>query len=342
MFKNTKPNSSRLTRVNAILRSLAAKVGYNGSVIESLIGSGIEAKPRSRHTKGIDFTPGVSRTSTAARKEYAHELDWQSAISNTKTTLRRKPVGLAVVLISTLSLVCGNAVIAKENAYEDKQAEEKEEEDKLNVQVSLNMDAFFGLNPFVGVTYKASEDYDLTFYGIQWGAGTGRDWANWTEAGIGVGFKALDGALYVNPQIGFTHGNLLSSAAQQQGVVGDGIVPNLTVNLIDPMWEGQFYAGWYRDLRDTGGNTTAEFLHYWLNGGRKFGRYFSGGIHFEELRRTGGSNIDGQVGYTWIGPYLQVAKSNAGMRLSAGADVADNDKAFHDSEFYKLQIFYNF
>jgi len=217
--------------------------------------------------------------------------------------------------------------------------------EKLNVAVSLNHDAFFGFNPFVGVSYHTDDNYDLTFYGIQWGAGTGRDWANWTEAGLGVGFTAMDGALYINPQLGFTSGSLLSSGAAREGIVGDGIVPNLTVNLNTPVWEGQLYAGYYKALRETfeNGGTTNDYIHYWANAGRKFGGYFSAGMHFEELRLSGGTNIDNDVpGYRWLGPYVQVAKSNAGMRFSFGADLTDDAKSFSDSEFYKLQVFFNF
>jgi len=246
-----------------------------------------------------------------------------------------KTTTLGVGLVGALTLVCGNAVMA----------EAEKEEDKLSVAVSLNHDAFFGFNPFVGVTYATDSNYDLTFYGIQWGAGTGRDWGNWTEAGFGFGFEALDGALYVNPQLGFTFGSLLSSNAAEDGVVGDGIVPNLTVNLDHEGWEGQLYAGWYKDLRDNAraGGTTAEFVHYWINGGRQFGQYFSAGLHFEELRLSGGSNISGAIpGYRWLGPYVQVAKDNAGMRFSFGADLTEDATSFSDNDFYKLQVFFNF
>jgi hypothetical protein len=76
------------------------------------------------------------------------------------------------------------------------------EEDKLSGSIAFNTDAFFGVNPFVGLAYDTG-DIDVTFYGIYWGAGTGQDWGNWTEFGVGVGFEAMDGDLYVNPQLGF-------------------------------------------------------------------------------------------------------------------------------------------
>lgn len=220
-----------------------------------------------------------------------------------------------------------------------------QEDDRLDVSISINTDAFFGPNPFVGAAYDTGNGFDLTFYGIAWGFGSGGDWGQWTEFGIGAGFEMMDGKLYVNPQLGFTMGNLLSSGTAAEGVVGDGIVPNLTVNYDDSAWEGQLYAGYYADLRDEApeGGTTLRYLHYWINGGKKFGDYFSAGLHFEELSLEGGSNADSQDGYQWFGPYLQIAKGEAGMRFSFGADLTDDPpESFSGNEFYKLQFFYSF
>lgn len=238
---------------------------------------------------------------------------------------------LGLMVAGVLSSACVAPVMAQE-------------EEKLSVSVSLNHDAFFGTNPFLGATYDMEGDYDLTFYGIQWGAGAGSAWGQWTEFGFGVGFEAMDGALYINPQLGFTMGNLLSSGTSEPGVVGDGIVPNITVLLNTDEYEGQLYAGWYKNLRDTApeGGTTLEYLHYWLNAGKKFSDYFSVGMHFEELRLSGGSNVSSQDGYRWLGPYFQVAKGNAGMRFSFGKDLTDDEDSFSESDFYKLQFFFNF
>ncbi|MEO1080880.1 MAG: DUF6733 family protein [Pseudomonadota bacterium] len=213
----------------------------------------------------------------------------------------------------------------------------------ISGSVSFNSDAFFGVNPYVGVSYDTG-NLDLTFYGIYWGAGTGQDWGNWTEFGIGVGFEALDGDLYVNPQLGFTSGNLLSSGTAEPGVVGDGIVPNLTMNYGTDDWEGQLYFGWYLPLRDEAPDegTTLEYIHYWLSGGKKLSRYFSIGAHFEELRLSGGSDVDSQDGYQWLGPYFQVGNDKMALRFSFGADLTDDETSFSASDFYKLQFSYNF
>ncbi|GAB5413971.1 MAG: hypothetical protein Cons2KO_15740 [Congregibacter sp.] len=217
------------------------------------------------------------------------------------------------------------------------------EKGDLSGGVSFNSDAFFGVNPFASFAYDTGS-MDVTFYGIYWGAGTGQDWGNWTEFGVGVGFDAMDGDLYINPQIGFTSGNLLSSGTAEPGVVGDGIVPNLTMNYGTDDYEGQLYFGWYLPLQDTAPDdgTTLEYIHYWVNGGKKFGRYFSVGAHFEELRLSGGSDVSSQDGYQWLGPYFQVSNGTTGLRFSFGADLTDDDDSFSASDFYKLQFFYNF
>ena len=219
-----------------------------------------------------------------------------------------------------------------------------QEEDALSGSASFNSDSFFGVNPFVSIAYDTG-GLDLTFYGIFWGAGTGQDWGNWTEYGVGVGFDALDGDLYINPQLGFTSGNLLSSGTAQEGVVGDGWVPNLTMTYDTDDWEGQIYGGWYLPLQDTApeGGSTLEYIHYWANGGKKFGKYFSVGAHFEELRLSGGSNISSsQDGYQWLGPYFQVANDTYGMRFSFGTDLTDDEDSFSAADFYKMQFFFNF
>ncbi len=217
------------------------------------------------------------------------------------------------------------------------------QEDKLSGAIAFNTDAFFGVNPFVGLAYDTG-DMDVTFYGIFWGAGTGQAWGNWTEFGVGLGFERMGGNLYINPQLGITSGNLLSSGTSEPGVVGDGIVPNITMNYDDGNWEGQFYFGYYLPLRDEAPpeGTTLEYIHYWAHGGKKLNGYFSVGGHFEELRLTGGSNVDSQDGYQWLGPYFQVHNGTTGLRFSFGTDLTDEADSFSLTDFYKLQFFYNF
>lgn len=231
-------------------------------------------------------------------------------------------------------------------------AQEKKE-DKLSLSLSLNHDAFFGFNPSLSGSYPINKQTDLTFYGIQWGAGTGRDWGNWTEFGFGANFKAGDFA--INPQLGFTMGNLLSSGTAQRGVVGDGIVPNLTVNYDDKKIIGQLYAGYYAALRNETAPTTSpaakqstlNYLHYWVNVGGRVTPWLAIGAHFENLNLAGGKINGGGTTksadyYQWIGPFIQVSKGAGGMRFSFGTDLTDELPANSNNDFYKLSFFYNF
>ena len=232
------------------------------------------------------------------------------------------------------------------------QEEDTTTEDKISVGLSLNMDQFFGLNPMMTFAYDVSESGSFTAYGIQWGAGTGSAWGQWTE--FGVGYNYAVGDFDINPQLGFTFGSLLSSGAVNEGIIGDGIVPNLTVNYGTDKLEGQLYFGYYAPLSDNTSATlpgqdpiaTNAYTHYWINLGYKFNSFISAGAHFEDLALVGGETFDGVSlenipGYTGFGPYIQFTKGNAGMRLSVGANIADEDERFSNNDFYKLQFFVN-
>lgn len=216
-------------------------------------------------------------------------------------------------------------------------------ENKVSIGLSLNHDAFFGFNPMLSGAIKTGDKSALTFYGIQWGAGTAIAWGNWTEFGLGYSFQAGE-SVTINPQIGVTMGNLLSSFTAGKYAFGDGIVPNLTVNLNNSKLEGQFYAGYYAALRKEG-PLTANYVHYWLNFGGKLSSHFSLGAHFENLFRQGGKNQATTTSqyYTWLGPYIQFTKGIAGLRFSTGGNLAgESARANFDGDFYKMNFFLNF
>jgi hypothetical protein len=219
----------------------------------------------------------------------------------------------------------------------------QETDEKVSAGLILNLDAFFGFTPMMTFGYSLSDTDAVTAYGIQWGAGTGSAWGQWTE--VGIGYNKTVGNFDINPQLGFTMGSLLSSGAAQEGVIGDGIVPNLTVNYSSEKFEGQFYFGYYAALTDNtqSENATNNYVHYWANFGYKVSPYFSFGAHYEELYLSGGSingggDLDRLDGYQWIGPYLQVQKGNAGLRFSFGANNVGDD-GFAQNDFYKLAFF---
>ncbi|CAL2059249.1 DUF6733 family protein [Tenacibaculum sp. 190524A05c] len=223
------------------------------------------------------------------------------------------------------------------------QEDKENSEDKLGFTLSLNQDAFFGFNPMMTASYELSEKGSITAYGIQWGAGTGSAWGQWTEIGLGYNFNVGD--FDINPQLGFTMGSLLSSGANQEGIIGDGIVPNLTVNYGSEKFEGQFYFGYYLALRDNtaAGQATNNYVHYWANLGHKVSSIFSFGAHFEQLYLSGGSingggDLDRADGYFWVGPYVQIQKKGIGFRFSGGWNAEDSN-AFSQNDFYKLTFF---
>ena len=226
-------------------------------------------------------------------------------------------------------------------------AQKSDNSEKLSASLSLNHDAFFGFNPALAMAYPVSKKADITFYGIIWGAGTGRSWGNWTEFGAGVNFKA--GSFGINPQLGFTMGSLLSSGGVNSGVIGDGIVPNLTVNYDDGKVIGQLYSGYYaalQDKTDAPGESTNNYVHYWLNAGYKVAPWFAIGAHYEQLYLSGGkTNPTGTLartnGYNWVGPFVQVSKKAVGMRFSFGKDVDKGTGTFSRSDFYKLAFTLN-
>ncbi|HSJ69057.1 MAG TPA: DUF6733 family protein, partial [Anditalea sp.] len=181
-----------------------------------------------------------------------------------------------------------------------------QDDSKFSFDVTLNSDQFFGFYPFFTGAYSVTDQVDFTFYGILWSGGTGGNWGNWTEFGVGIGLEPAPG-LSISPQIGVLGGSLLSSGTEGAAVFGDGIVPNLTIQLDKARTEGEIYAGFYTPLRDmttSESQTTLSYLHYWANFGIKATDFFSLGAHYEHLINTGGSRVSGSTDvYQWLGPY---------------------------------------
>lgn len=222
-----------------------------------------------------------------------------------------------------------------------------EESNPFSMNVSLNSDIFFGFYPFFSGSYDLSESTAFTFYGILWSGGTGAAWGNWTEFGVGVSLSPMDG-LNINPQIGILNGSLTSGLGTP--TLGEGVVPNLTVGLDLPNIEGEFYGGYYAGL-DHGNPNTNNYLHYWINGGYKFGKIVSAGLHLEHLRFTGGQNYEVDSSYDYykaVGPYVQFSSPDGSTfaRFTTGSDLRDDEmrikSGYGISSFYKLSVGYSF
>lgn len=226
--------------------------------------------------------------------------------------------------------------------------------------LGFNQDTFFGNYTTLFAGYAINERVDITFYSILWHTdffsqgtlaggidGTGL----WTEFGGGLNFKAMDGALNINPQIGILNGALLTAGGEPK--VFDGVVPNLTVSYGDTFLESEFYMGYYVGARNAAaGFENNDYLHWWYNVGIKpwgdnddWKSILSTGIHYEMLRQTEGGLAGGAFDavnlYSWVGPYFQVALPNGlGMRYSAGWNVDDNVGL--GDNFYKVNLTYDF
>lgn len=215
-------------------------------------------------------------------------------------------------------------------------AQDSEEEEDFSFSVALTSDQFFGFAPSFKGSYAINPSVDLSFYGILWSGGTGSAWGNWTEFGIGANLKVADG-FSINPSLGITGGNLLSSGAQGPSVFGDGIVPNVVVALNRTRVEGEIYFGYYAPLRDLTGQvasenaTTLAYVHYWANAGYKVNSRFSFGAHFEHLINSGGSEVTASSDvFQWVGPYIQFSAPKKGIfaRLTAGGDMVQGNDSF--------------
>lgn len=246
----------------------------------------------------------------------------------------------SVLMILAISCILSGSLFAQNDSASI-------ESKNLEMSVSLNSDIFFGFYPFFTGSYVVGEKIDFTFYGIQWSGGTGSGWGNWTEFGIGLGYKPNED-LYINPQIGLLNGSLTSGLGTP--VLAEGVVPNLTIGLDNDVVEGEIYGGYYLGL-DHGNATTNNYLHYWINGGYKVSKIFSFGLHFEHLRFTGGKGHADDAAYDYyqaIGPYIQFSKpnGNAFTRFSGGPDLRSQEQidksGWNQPSFFKLTLGFDF
>ncbi len=214
----------------------------------------------------------------------------------------------------------------------------KQEESPSAVSMVLQGDSFFGFNPAIAGTYKLSSDLAIAYQGVWWTdiSGLGVHDANtWIETDLGVNMTFLNKQLSVTPMLGFVHGMLLSSrggvfpngdgSRNERTTAFEGVVPNLTANWLSDRFEGEFYMGYYKALREEGGSNADggaagcstigsvdcglgggatsnrgnggrgswDFLHYWFNAGVRANDIISFGVHYEHLLSTRASAIGG-------------------------------------------------
>jgi hypothetical protein len=215
-----------------------------------------------------------------------------------------------------------------------------EEGPETSFTISLNQDIFFGFYGTAAGAVELAPGISFTAYTILWttpsfsASGSGGD-GLWTEFGAGVSFSVLEDRLTINPQVGILNGVLLSGS--QRGLAFEGIVPNLTANYRDDLFQAQIYAGYYLGLREENPVGARDFLHYWANAGLRPTSFLGLGLHWEQLVQTRGTGpgVDGNL-YMWVGAYGELAAGPFALRFTAGVDVVDAETELRD--FYKVNV----
>jgi hypothetical protein len=155
------------------------------------------------------------------------------------------------------------------------------------------------------------------------------------ENSFGIGFSTLNGSIYVNPSLGFTHGKFLSGG--DESVIFEAMVPSLSLYINPGGMDTEVYFSFYQHLRDEVtdpvNRSTADAVFYWLTPGFWLSNKVSVGVHYEGLfLKFGTGNF--QSSYQWLGPYLKLrSKGKYDFRITAGPNLK---KGIYAQEFYKL------
>lgn len=244
------------------------------------------------------------------------------------------------VLAFSLFLFAFSSIFAEENSQRES-----------SFSITLSQDPTLGFYPSIAGSIPIGEKTDFTFYGIYWTqdalAGKQGGFDLLTEFGFGLNFLMLDGAAYLNPNIGFGHGNYQSGGGR--AVVGDNIVASIyagysfdNFNIIP----GIMY---YKNLRNEGKNTPLYHLfEYFLKFNYSVSRYVTAGIFFDHyLWGEDYSNINPNKDkikfntfYFVFGPEVSLKfKDNASVTFSLGPNLVDHlNKADNKKvrDYYKL------
>ena len=203
--------------------------------------------------------------------------------------------------------------------------------------VGINYDNMFGFYPGIYGSFGVNENLSFTYYGLLWtnpsfGTPTsGSD--NWLETGFGLGIELGDGKWYLNPSLAFTHGKLLSGGAE--GVIGDGIAPNLSILYTDDDIELEAFGVWYKALREKG-LFTYDYALFWFLPGFIINEHISAGLHFEGFVLTRVTAMDAGQLFQVVGAYTKFTVDNRySFRLSLGKNFKDTE---YPNEFYKVMV----
>ena len=232
-----------------------------------------------------------------------------------------------------LALICCAQPLFSQN-------ELKKEDPPEAFAIQLSQDNAFGFLPSATGSFPMGKDWSFTFYGNFWtnpfyGTNTTGSIDLWMETGIGAATVKNSGRWLINPSIGLTNGKLLSGG--QNGVFGDGIVPNLFSFYKDNQWECEFYAGYYKSLR--GKNTSSDFVLAWLMPGFCVNKNVSFGLHFEEFYLTRTAGGDAQNLYQMAGGYVKFTIAERyWLRFSGGKNFVKKENGGYSTSFYRMTV----
>lgn len=216
--------------------------------------------------------------------------------------------------------------------------DDKQEKLPATFAVQILQNNAAGFYPLVLGSFGLSHKLSFTYYGVFWTnpsfgtLETGNDL--WFEYGAGLGFKAANGDLFLNPSLGFTNGKFLSGG--NQNVVGDGIVPSLFALYHKGHFEAEFYLSYYKALREEG-PVTRDFILNWVLPGVNISDHLAVGVHYEQFVNTRVTGGEGASVYQWLGGYVRLtAGKGYSLRVSAGKNLYEGAIA---PEFYKISVF---
>ncbi len=221
-------------------------------------------------------------------------------------------------------------------------AQEEKKEKKATFATQIIHNSVAGFYPIFLGNFETNKRFDVTIYSIFWTNPSFGNLASGSdlllETGVGLGFKLLNKALYLNPSLGISHGKFSSNVSGTR--IGEGLVPNVYAAYNKGLFDFEGYVAYYKSLRDSDAIVTKDYLLNWVAPGINLGSrvvlggyYESFGITRQEDVSNGAVNI-----YQWLGGTIKL-KFDKGInfRISAGATLS-TDVGTSD-EFYKVAAF---
>ncbi|WP_062057655.1 DUF6733 family protein [Aquimarina longa] len=223
------------------------------------------------------------------------------------------------------------------------QAQEKKEKKKTTFATKIIQNSVAGFSPIFFGNFETNKSFDITMYSVFW---TNTSFGNpekgsdqLLETGVGLGFKLLDGKMYLNPGIGFGHGKFFSDAKGTK--VGESIIPNTFVAYHDNIFDVEAYIAYYKSIRDTDNTSSKDLFLFWAAPGINVSKRLVVGGFFEELAFMNLENDDVNKSiqvYRFLGASVKVKLDNGiAFRFSGGANLVTDVGA--SDEFYKVSAF---